>query len=88
MYNTDVKIDFDNCRYTFGGYTGQAVCLRKFAKEVLELKDLDLMTDEQLEKEVIEKEYIPVYLAEYNLDEEIIFLVKRDCLENATILHR
>ena len=80
------KIAVTECVFTH--YTGQARALRMFAKDVLNLENMDIMTDEQLEYAVFEAGYIPVIISKRDYDDEEIILVKEDAILGAHVLER
>lgn len=80
------EIAVTECVFTH--YTGQSRGLRMFAKEVLALKNMDIMTDEQLECEIFNSGYIPMVISRRDYNDEEIILIKREAILGAPVIQR
>ena len=75
---------------SFGNRTGHDSCLRSYALKEFKIKvdTLALKTDDEIKELFIEKGFLPVVINGHNEDNETVYLIKRDILEEAIKLTR
>lgn len=78
--NSAEWIDNINSReISFGKRTGHYTCMRNWAVSLLGVELVAYMSDEDIEREILEKGYLPIRVnGDDNFEDDGVFLIKRE----------